>query len=407
VTGGTPTATIADTIEYTATISWSTNPVTFTGGTIYTATITIIPKTGYILIGVPTNFFTVTGATSTNSINIGIVSAVFPATNKTNVSAPAAPTEVSKTAHTIILNANALNQFSKDGSTWQDSNVFSGLNASTQYTFLSRVKETSTTNASIASTGIDITTNDALIASFTANPNSDPTPLTVNFTNNTSGNATSYLWDFGNGATSSTANPTYVYTNVGIYTVSLTATNSDGSNTITLNYLIHAGTFDDASFSYPSATYCQSGSPQTSTITGLPGGIFTATPAGMSVNPSTGTINLNTSALGIYNLMYETNGTYPNTNSISMTITNVTPSSHFSYSTSTFAQSEVNPLPIFGTGASAGMFTAPAGLVFTNPNTGGINLAASTPNTYIVTNTIPISGSCSEVIATTTVTITL
>jgi uncharacterized protein (TIGR02145 family) len=80
VTGATPTATITATTEYTATISWNTSPSTFAAGTVYTATITITPKSGYTLVGVPANFFTVSGATATNSINAGVVSALFPAT---------------------------------------------------------------------------------------------------------------------------------------------------------------------------------------------------------------------------------------------------------------------------------------------------------------------------------------
>lgn len=80
VTGATPTATITATTEYTATISWSPSVGTFGGGTVYTATITLTPKTDYTLTGVTANFFTVAGATATNPINSGVVSAVFPTT---------------------------------------------------------------------------------------------------------------------------------------------------------------------------------------------------------------------------------------------------------------------------------------------------------------------------------------
>jgi len=80
VTGEVPTATIASTDEYTATISWSPTDNPFLGGTVYTATITITPKSGYTLGGVSENFFTVAGATATNSANDGVVTAVFPAT---------------------------------------------------------------------------------------------------------------------------------------------------------------------------------------------------------------------------------------------------------------------------------------------------------------------------------------
>ncbi len=80
VAGATPTATIGDTKEYTAIISWLANDATFAASTMYTATITITPKTGYTLTGVAQNFFTIAGATATNAANSGVVTAVFPAT---------------------------------------------------------------------------------------------------------------------------------------------------------------------------------------------------------------------------------------------------------------------------------------------------------------------------------------
>jgi len=80
VTGATPTATITATAEYTATISWNPNPSTFLGGVVYTATITLTPTTGHTLTGIPLNFFTVSGATATNPINSGTITAVFPTT---------------------------------------------------------------------------------------------------------------------------------------------------------------------------------------------------------------------------------------------------------------------------------------------------------------------------------------
>lgn len=49
-------------------------------------------------------------------------------------------------------------------------------------------------------------------------------------TNNTTG-AVSYLWDFGDGSTSTDFQPVHTYTNDGIYVVKLTATNAGGSTT--------------------------------------------------------------------------------------------------------------------------------------------------------------------------------
>jgi PKD repeat protein len=56
--------------------------------------------------------------------------------------------------------------------------------------------------------------------------------LTVTFTN-TSKDATSYIWDFGDETTSTEANPVHTYAAEGNYTVKLTAKNGDESKTIT------------------------------------------------------------------------------------------------------------------------------------------------------------------------------
>lgn len=69
----------------------------------------------------------------------------------------------------------------------------------------------------------------APLSNFTADVTSGTRPLTVNFTNLSQG-ATSYLWNFGDGNTSTATNPTHNYTTVGIFTVTLTATNDAGNN---------------------------------------------------------------------------------------------------------------------------------------------------------------------------------
>jgi len=81
VTGATPVAAITETDQYTGTVAWSGNPATFAGLTSYAVTITLTPKAGYTLAGVPANFFSVNGATSvTNAAGSGVVTASFPAT---------------------------------------------------------------------------------------------------------------------------------------------------------------------------------------------------------------------------------------------------------------------------------------------------------------------------------------
>lgn len=80
VTGGSPVTTAIDTPQYTGTISWSPVADLFEATTVYTATITLTAKTGYTLLGVTENFFTVAGAEATNTANSGVVTAIFPAT---------------------------------------------------------------------------------------------------------------------------------------------------------------------------------------------------------------------------------------------------------------------------------------------------------------------------------------
>jgi len=68
------------------------------------------------------------------------------------------------------------------------------------------------------------------VADFTASPLSGDYPLVVQFTDQSANGPTSWSWTFGDGGTSTTQNPSYTYNAAGTYTVSLTATNGDGSD---------------------------------------------------------------------------------------------------------------------------------------------------------------------------------
>jgi len=67
-------------------------------------------------------------------------------------------------------------------------------------------------------------------ADFTAEPRSGYAPLTVNFTDVSGGTVTEWLWDFGDGSTSTEQNPVHVYGNPGTYSVILTVTSESGSS---------------------------------------------------------------------------------------------------------------------------------------------------------------------------------
>jgi PKD repeat protein len=66
-------------------------------------------------------------------------------------------------------------------------------------------------------------------ADFVGTPTTGMAPLNVNFTDQSIG-ATSWSWDFGDTRTSTLRNPSHLYTAPGTYTVSLTVTNSYGSD---------------------------------------------------------------------------------------------------------------------------------------------------------------------------------
>jgi PKD repeat protein len=77
------------------------------------------------------------------------------------------------------------------------------------------------------------------VANFTANASSGYVPLSVQFTDTSTGSPTSWLWDLGDGNTSTSQNPAHTYLTAGIYNVSLTATNDGGSNSTTkLKYIV-------------------------------------------------------------------------------------------------------------------------------------------------------------------------
>lgn len=71
------------------------------------------------------------------------------------------------------------------------------------------------------------------ISSFSTNDTANcSAPYTVHFNNNSIGSATDYLWDFGDGTTSSDKNPVHTYTKGGKFTVRLTASIANGCEDI-------------------------------------------------------------------------------------------------------------------------------------------------------------------------------
>jgi PKD repeat protein len=79
------------------------------------------------------------------------------------------------------------------------------------------------------------------VADFTQDVTSGQSPLSVSFTDLSTGQPTSWLWNFGDDSNSVQQNPSHNYTNPGNYLVSLTVSNSTGSDTKTNSFYIRVG----------------------------------------------------------------------------------------------------------------------------------------------------------------------
>jgi PKD repeat protein len=89
------------------------------------------------------------------------------------------------------------------------------------------------------------------ITRFIANTTSGKAPLTVAFTDRSTGSPDSWAWDFGDGSTSADRNPVHTYASPGTYTVRLVASNGAGSNSETKVYYITI----NAAFQPPGASF--------------------------------------------------------------------------------------------------------------------------------------------------------
>ena len=100
--------------------------------------------------------------------------------------------------------------------------------------------------------------NSAPVAVASATPTQGGAPLVVTFSSagaqDPDGDAFTYAWTFGNGQTSTSANPTTTYTSAGDYTARLAVTDARGaSSTATVAITVRAGTPPVATITSPAA----------------------------------------------------------------------------------------------------------------------------------------------------------
>ena len=173
--------------------------------------------------------------------------------------------------------------------------------------------------------GIDAPCTDPTVPTITASANpvceGSSTTLTISGTLNDATQWVIYTGSCGGTPIGTTTTSSFVVTAAGPSTTYFIrgeggCVTPGSCGTITLN----VNTLDNASFNYGAASYCANGSDPTPTITGVAGGTFTSSPAGLSINATTGAIDVSDSTPATYTVTYTTAGSCPNSSSISVTI---------------------------------------------------------------------------------------
>jgi hypothetical protein len=187
------------------------------------------------------------------------------------------------------------------------------------------------------------------------------------------------------------------------------ARNSNSTNgTFSINSFTFNGTVTACpaiSFNYPGTPYCtNAGTIPVTFISGHPGGAYSATPSGLSLNSSTGAVTAGTSTANSYTVTYMiASGSCAGSNTASITL-NAPNTASLSYSGSSFCSNGTDPSPTV-TGTQGGTFSNTTGIVFVGGSPGQIDLDASTAGTHTITYNIPDNGACTGFTTSTNVTI--
>ena len=201
----------------------------------------------------------------------------------------------------------------------------------------------------------------------------------------------------GNSIVATTGAVTYATGWSGTSTITAIAAGCNGP--IKAIYTVTTPSLPVATFSYVGTQYCSNAANPSPTYSG--GGVagtFSSTVGLVFVSNVTGQVNLGASTAGSYIVTntITASGNCGNVKATSSITIIPLPVATFTYT--------LTPSPVFSGGGVAGTFSSTPGLVFVDNSTGVVNLA-STPGTYIVTNTVIAAGGCGIDIAKSSITI--
>jgi subtilisin-like proprotein convertase family protein len=192
---------------------------------------------------------------------------------------------------------------------------------------------------------------------------------------------------------------TYTYNLISVSDANGCSQTASGSATIIVS------TPSSATISYSGGSaFCKTSGPVGVTLLGTSGGTYSATPAGLTINSTTGQINPSTSTANNYTVNYSlapAGGCGSLTTSVPVTITNL-PTVSISYSASFYCKSVTSAQPAARTGTgnfTGGTYSASPGGLTIDASSGAIIPGTSTAGSYTVTYSTPASGGCGVVTA--------
>lgn len=182
----------------------------------------------------------------------------------------------------------------------------------------------------------------------------------------------------------------------GTYTVTYSGAASNGCAAFTASTTITITAIAPGTISYTGSPFCYTTGIAPVTITGQPDGLFSSS-VGLVIDDYTGDIDIDSSASGVYTVVYSFGGCY------TTAIVKINNPAVISYNASPYC-STVASDTVTISGTLGGTFSAAAGLTL-NATSGDVTPATSTGGSYTVNYTIPASNGCAAFSTTAPVTI--
>jgi PKD repeat protein len=190
------------------------------------------PNHAFVAAGTYTVSLTIMNATGQDTVSRSVGVSAANAVNASYTYSPASPTAGQAVQFTDTSSGTPTSWLwnFNDGTTsvvQNPSHIFATAGA-----YSVNLMASNTTGANNITKTVVIASPSLPVAGFSFNPSNPVLGQTIQFSDASTGNPTSWQWNFGDGASSTAQNPSYTYSSPGTYTVTLTiraGTNSDST----------------------------------------------------------------------------------------------------------------------------------------------------------------------------------